>query len=204
MGIFIHAAWLIAQPEHSGQINDFINYAMSHDNVYLATITQVGGRAGIHPGGLAWEPRRAMPPLHVVSQTLIVSMHDRQYVLPLFHLACHYSHDDAPLRQQSGRFMHMHALLQQPGLKHAISINPTHPSALPHVQVIDWIKNPVKASQYSHPCNDQSPTECLMPEGGCASVSISRTTPASRHWDLLFGSLACPLSWPDERLVVGC
>ncbi|GAB4813456.1 hypothetical protein N2152v2_000502 [Parachlorella kessleri] len=79
VGIFIHAAWLIAEPEHSGQINAFIDYAMSHDNVYLATITQV----------------------------------------------------------------------------------------------IDWIKDPVKASQYSHPCNDQSPTECLMPEGGCGSGAFN-------------------------------
>ena len=41
MGIFIHAAWLIAQPEHAGQINDFLSYAMTHDNVYLVTISQV-------------------------------------------------------------------------------------------------------------------------------------------------------------------
>lgn len=50
MGIYIHAAWLIAQPERAGQINDFLTYAMQKDNVFLVTISQVGSALWCSPG----------------------------------------------------------------------------------------------------------------------------------------------------------
>lgn len=48
LGIFVHAAWLKARPDHLDAINQFIEYALSFDDVYLATVKQARpwGRAG--------------------------------------------------------------------------------------------------------------------------------------------------------------
>ena len=42
IGIFIHAAWLIADPTREDQLSAFIQYALGKDNVVFATISEVG------------------------------------------------------------------------------------------------------------------------------------------------------------------
>lgn len=41
MGIFIHAAWLIADPTRADKLNQFLEYAMTKENVFLVTVNQV-------------------------------------------------------------------------------------------------------------------------------------------------------------------
>lgn len=38
---FIHAAWLIANPMGSDQINQFLDYAATKEDVFFVTISQV-------------------------------------------------------------------------------------------------------------------------------------------------------------------
>ena len=49
LGIFLHAAWLLARPEHADQLNRFLDYALGFEDVRLATVSQVGGP---HVGGV--------------------------------------------------------------------------------------------------------------------------------------------------------
>ena len=41
LGIYIHAAWLIADPTRVDQLENFIRYALAKDNVVFATISEV-------------------------------------------------------------------------------------------------------------------------------------------------------------------
>ncbi|KAL4424144.1 hypothetical protein ABPG75_001445 [Micractinium tetrahymenae] len=41
LGIYLHAAWLIADGSRADKLNAFLEYAMSHDNVFLVTVSQV-------------------------------------------------------------------------------------------------------------------------------------------------------------------
>ncbi|KAL4438527.1 hypothetical protein ABPG77_000175 [Micractinium sp. CCAP 211/92] len=41
LGIYLHAAWLIADGSRADRLNAFLEYAMSHDNVFLVTVSQV-------------------------------------------------------------------------------------------------------------------------------------------------------------------
>ena len=44
LGIYIHAAWLIADPTRLDQLENFIRYALAKDNVVFATISEVSER----------------------------------------------------------------------------------------------------------------------------------------------------------------
>lgn len=41
LGIFLHAAWLLADPTRADRLNQFLEYAMSKENVFLVTVSQV-------------------------------------------------------------------------------------------------------------------------------------------------------------------
>ncbi|GAB4816963.1 hypothetical protein N2152v2_004009 [Parachlorella kessleri] len=41
LGLYLHAGLLMAFSDHQGQINDFLEYALSHDNVWVVTISEV-------------------------------------------------------------------------------------------------------------------------------------------------------------------
>ncbi len=41
VGVYFHAAWLLAEPTRLQQMNDFISYALEKDNVVFATISEV-------------------------------------------------------------------------------------------------------------------------------------------------------------------
>lgn len=41
LGIYLHAAWLIADGSRADRLNAFLEYAMTHDNVFLVTVSQV-------------------------------------------------------------------------------------------------------------------------------------------------------------------
>ncbi|KAI3424258.1 hypothetical protein D9Q98_009612 [Chlorella vulgaris] len=41
LGIYIHAAWIIADPTRADRLNKFLEYATSQENVFLVTVSQV-------------------------------------------------------------------------------------------------------------------------------------------------------------------
>ncbi len=42
VGVYFHAAFLLAEPTRTQQMKDFISYALEKDNVVFATISEVG------------------------------------------------------------------------------------------------------------------------------------------------------------------
>jgi len=149
------------------QMNAFLEYAMTHENVFLVTVSQVGGLVSIGPGRMQVQAlcMHACWPSHT-------QLHSHKPTCPLF---CCFSTEVLEGMQNS-----------VPASQHPPAHLPqTNPTVSP-LQVLEWMQNPVPASQYSPTCPSedellkllpQGTTLCVMPNEGCAYVSKIRPNP---------------------------
>lgn len=178
MGIYIHAAWLIADPQRITQMNDFIRYALSKDNVVFATMSEVGGQLsawGLLLAPLQQATNSLKPPQLPLSQLSgAAACMSKLTPIPCHpHASCKQCCTDGD-RTGLGCVMGMGARTRagSPSL-----------TSVPPLQVIDWMKNPVPYSHYEVNKECKAPTDMWFPSGSfCPKVQCQHGECAGGEW----------------------